>query len=373
MEEMFQSSSFNLDSSPISENSNPYGFSRSESSKTVGGSSIFWVTNTNDNGEGSLREAVQMANDSAGHDIIMLTNDLENAIRLNTEIVITDDVTIEGNGNKIRGSGEDRLFRIDDGDLGTWSKVEIHDVLLTGGVANGNEAAEAAGGAIYSAEVLTLDEVIVRKNFASRFGAGIFNFQGHLTVKNSVIARNDDIAAQDGTFYGIYGGGIYNYRGTLNLIDTTFRKHDIERCGGSVFNEAGVVFMERTTIRNNAALHGGAILNLNAVTFLNETALVKNTARELGGGIANFATKAPFAGPFGRTEAGGELESVAPSVLYMDSDSVIRQNTAFDFGGGIFNGDDGGFFTEGVLIGVEEGINVLRNKEEDIFGPTQTL
>lgn len=352
------------------EHSNPYGLDTYQTHPKLASSNTFLVTSASDSGEGSLREAIQMANDTDGFDLVVLSDDLKRTIKLNTEIAITDDVIIEGRGKTIKGSGEDRLFVIDDGDAGTMSQVKIHDMILTGGVANGSEATSAAGGAIYSAEALTVDEVVIKKNFASRFGAGIFNFQGHLTVKDSLIAGNDDIAAEDGTFYGIYGGGIYNYRGITHITDTLIKNHDIERCG-TVFNEAGFVLMEGTTIKKNTTLHGGAILNLNALTVLLDTKLAKNTAREWGGGVANFATLEAFAGPFGRTEAGGEFESIAPSILVMSSDSVIKKNTAVDYGGGIFNGDDEGFFTEGTLIGVKEGINVLKNKKEDVFGPTK--
>ncbi|MGB3774646.1 MAG: hypothetical protein WA951_05265, partial [Leeuwenhoekiella sp.] len=109
------------------------------------------VTNNSDAGPGSLREAVETANASSGEDEIIFDGDY--TINLTSgEILITDDLTITGNGAEntiIDGSGNSgRIFNfeIDGGLLGGGSST-IQELTLTGGVSEGTDG----GGAISTA------------------------------------------------------------------------------------------------------------------------------------------------------------------------------------------------------------------------------
>jgi len=58
---------------------------------------IFTVSNTNDSGAGSLRDAIAQANAIAGADIIKFNAGLSGPIILTSgELSLTDDVTIDG-------------------------------------------------------------------------------------------------------------------------------------------------------------------------------------------------------------------------------------------------------------------------------------
>src|SRR5882672_7415824 len=60
--------------------------------------STFWVTNTNDDGLGSLRLAVTLANLKAGADVIQFREAAKGTITLSSQLTITGDTTIKGLG-----------------------------------------------------------------------------------------------------------------------------------------------------------------------------------------------------------------------------------------------------------------------------------
>ena len=62
----------------------------------------FYVTNNDDSGDGSLRQAIITANETPGPDTIHIAEGLSDQIQLESQLVITDDLTI-------RGPGADRL------------------------------------------------------------------------------------------------------------------------------------------------------------------------------------------------------------------------------------------------------------------------
>ena len=116
----------------------------------------FVVTNGNDSGTGSLRQAILDANASFGVDTITVTED----VTLTSAINITDSVTIVGVGSTvITQTRSDRLFTIDDGDSTKISEVSFTDINLTGGNSSGD------GGAIFSQEDLSIINSNLFDNF----------------------------------------------------------------------------------------------------------------------------------------------------------------------------------------------------------------
>ena len=81
--------------------------------------SSYHVTNTNDSGTGSLRQAILDANANLGADSVVFVTGLRGTIRLTSgELLITDDLTIQGPGAKqlsVSGNNASRVFEIASG------------------------------------------------------------------------------------------------------------------------------------------------------------------------------------------------------------------------------------------------------------------
>jgi hypothetical protein len=166
----------------------------------------FTVTNTNDSGSGSLRQAILDANATPGADIIDATG-VTGTITIdpaNYFLVITDDVTINGPGQAnltISGGDASRIFWIQNG------AITIQNLTLANGFAKGGDGGGGgmgAGGAIFMHEGkqgtnptdvasgsinLTLINVMLKDNNAlggdggggsgTRFGGGGMGGNGH--------------------------------------------------------------------------------------------------------------------------------------------------------------------------------------------------
>ncbi len=193
----------------------------------------------------SLREAITLANDSAGSDTIVFQAGLQGLIRLTEgEIQITDDLVIEGNGlititgdganddatttgglTDVLASGLGALSnnsRIFDGTadislsgltltgghttaagetggaISTTGSLEITDSLISGNSTSGDEA---YGGGAYAGEVLFISNstVVANGTFADYTAGGGLASRGDMIVESSTITGNGA---------GGYGGGI---------------------------------------------------------------------------------------------------------------------------------------------------------------------
>ncbi|MCL4708501.1 T9SS type A sorting domain-containing protein [bacterium] len=173
----------------------------------------YTVTNTNDSGAGSLRQAILDANANPGADIIDATG-VSGTITVNPAnyfLVITDDVTINGPGQAnltISGGGASRIFWIQNG------TITIQDLTLADGYAkggNGGGGGMGAGGAIFMHEGkqgtnhtdvasgsinLTLINVTLKDNDAIGGNGGLGNSGG------------GGMGGNGGSSGGVGGGGV---------------------------------------------------------------------------------------------------------------------------------------------------------------------
>src|SRR5256886_6316604 len=164
---------------------------------------IIPVTNTNDSGPGSLRQALAVADNG---DTIDATG-ISGAISLTSgELLVDKSVTINGAGADvlaIDGNMISRVFRIPfSGETVTISGFTIrngHAGTTGGGIDNENNA------------ILTITNCTVSSNTAG-LGGGVFN-GGTLTIASTTISRNSAST----------GGGTYNDGGgTLTGTNRTF-------------------------------------------------------------------------------------------------------------------------------------------------------
>jgi hypothetical protein len=214
----------------------------------------FYVTNTNDTGAGSLRQAVIDANNRPGADDIYF--DTAGAfyyggrITLSSEIVITGDVTIHGTGSQyiyIRGGNSTRLFK----QYNANGTSVIEGVTLQDGYAN------SAGGAVLNASgTLELRSSVVTSSSSPK-GGGIANVASNATLKlTNNTSVYDNYAFPAGS--SALGGGIYN-KGTLELTNSTVSGNsarsdsDYEGRGGGIYSVAGTLKITNSIVSNNYA------------------------------------------------------------------------------------------------------------------------
>jgi co-chaperonin GroES (HSP10) len=251
------------------------------------------VTNTNDSGAGSLRNAINTACPgdtitfaasltSGGPAIITLTS---------AELVIDKNLTITGTSSSlltISGNSASRVFNIQSGTV-IISGLTIASGKVTGGnsgggllnrgaltlkdcTISGNSAANAGGGIVNDGQngtaTLTITNSTISGNSAPSFGGGIFNngFNGNATVNviNSTISGNGAPS---------FGGGLYNAgnggTATLNITDSTIAGNT-GSSGGGIYNfgngGTGIVNSSNTIVSDNTAsipAEGPDIFNFN--------------------------------------------------------------------------------------------------------------
>lgn len=254
------------------------------------------VTNTNDDGTGSLRAAIEAA--SPG-DTIVFDLTYPATIKLKTTLSIAQNLTIHGPGeSKLTISGNDtvEVLSVNSGVTAT-----LFGLTIAGGsalVTDGN------GGGIYNSGSLTLTNVSVSGNLAGH-GGGIYN-SGKLTLTRTTISSNHVLYSGGGIFntgalivnFGTfsdyaeaYGGGIYNNGGTVTVSNSTFSENRTEDAsGGAIANVQGDMTITNCTFSNNDAYgDGGAIANLETLTVSNST-FSDNLSDSGGGGISNSGT-----------------------------------------------------------------------------------
>src|SRR6266446_3587783 len=215
--------------------------------------SIIPVTNTNDSGSGSLRQALAIANDG---DTIDATG-ISGAISLiSGELLVNKSVMINGAGADVLavdGNAAGRVFFITLGETVTLSGFTIR-----------NGHAGNAGGGIDNEDgsTVTITNCTLSGNIAG-LGSGIFN-GGTLTVGSTTISDNS----------ASNGGGIYNSGGGTTTITNSTVSGNTASSGGGIFN-IGMLAITSSTLGNNSASLGGGVFN-------NETFQIRDTILNMG-------------------------------------------------------------------------------------------
>jgi hypothetical protein len=211
---------------------------------TPAGAVTFQVTNTNDSGPGSLRQAVMDANLAPGPDAISFG--VTGTITLTSGVLVVDGGTLE-----ILGPGPGLL---------TVSGNRTNGILLVSS----------------SSTTLHLSGLTLAEGSASNSGGGaILNVGGTVVVADTAFLRNSAFA----------GGAIENTNGgTMTITGSTF-SGNAALPGGAISNARSTLMVTNSTFVGNSAVVGGAIYNLNIATVrVTNSTFSGNTASAQGGG-----------------------------------------------------------------------------------------
>ena len=324
------------------------------------------VTNTNDEGAGSLRQAILNANLFEGTDTITFDASVggETITLTSGELVITDAVNIEGIENRsiaISGNNNSRVFNIDDGNDENQIDVNISDVVITEGKTDLEYGSfpEPVGSGVFSRENLTITNSTITGNT----GDGIaIDEGGSLKIEESDIANNSDTGVRSrsgnleiinssitGNRVGIYNSQ-YGYElggSTLFLEQSTIsgNNYGIENRFDStaVINNSAIT--DQTLITDSYNSFGGDGISNSGSMTINDSTITGNQ----GGGINNFGdleiNKTTISENSANYGAGG-INNGGSAII---NDSIISNNSA-SYGGGIANDSYGNLEVIGSVI-----------------------
>jgi Calx-beta domain/Putative Ig domain len=271
------------------------------------------VTNTNDSGPGSLRQAITTANSTVGGETINVT--ATGTINLLSALPAFAErsVTITG-----PGSGSLRVRRRSApgfADIPSFSILTVNEgvtVTITGLTIS--HGWSTAGAGIHNSGTLTLNSCVVSDSLANGSGGGILNdATGTLTLNNSTISNNEAWINLSGT----KGGGLFN-QGQASINGSAFSVNKAGVGGGGIYNDAGATAtVTNTTLDGNSAhpaTNGGG-----------------------GGGILNAGTLSVSSSTISNNSAGGRngggIQTTSTSGAVAITDTTIRNNSAVTGGG----------------------------------------
>jgi alpha-tubulin suppressor-like RCC1 family protein len=322
----------------------------------------YTVTNPNDSGSGSLRQAVL---DAQSGDTIMFN--ISGTIPLMSPITLTNSVTIDGTGQSvtISGGGSVQVFVVNSGVTAALQNLTIasgytqaygqgggvtNDGMLT--VANstftGDVSGDLGGGGIYNSSTLKVDNSTFSGNTGGFDGGAIYS-SGTLNVANSTFSGNS--TPTGGGTGGANGGGIYN-TGTLSVTNSIFSDNTVTAFGGGIYN-GGTLSVANSIFSGNATSngYGGGISNWGPLSVANST-FSGNTTHNGGGGVANeysgegtaIVANSTFSGNSSPYACGGGGGVYNDGMLRVVNSTFSGNTSACSAGGGNYPWGGGGIY-----------------------------
>jgi predicted outer membrane repeat protein len=194
------------------------------------------------------------------------------------EIVIDNDVVLDGEGNlTVDGNEDHRVFFVNEG-----VTAELIGLTVTRGRVRLVDIIESCVGA---------PGILCHPGN----GAGIKN-HGALTLTNSTVTECFapwQGVTTPGARHGGRGGGIHNgLVGIMTLTDSTVSNNVAGGYAGGIDNDGGMTMTNTTVSGSSSEFSGGGIVNHGTLTVTNST-VSGNTARHDGGGIYNVSLTIP--------------------------------------------------------------------------------
>ena len=234
---------------------------------------------------------------------------------------------------------------------GSSTTVSLSNLQIQNGYFQNTGLESNDGGAgISNAGILTLDNVIVRDNYAVRtstatkavYGGGIYN-TGKLTVTDSqFIANKLDSSNPSGgqPAFLAQGAGIYN-SGTLNVTGTLFQNNAASHHGGGIFN-AGTATIRDSEFTGNGGTssqaNGGGI-NSSGTLYVYDSVFANNKASGAsGGGISITNGTATIDGSLfdgNSANAYGAAVAVTKGSAYILNSTIVNHTLTGTSGGAV--------------------------------------
>jgi hypothetical protein len=289
------------------------------------GAATFTVSNLDDAGAGSLRQAVLDANAAGGADEVVFADGLTGTITLESQIDVTDDLTITGPGAgviTVSGGGDSRIFE-------SSAPFTVRGLTFADAGPDTGGCGNDSGGAIRAREApLEVADSVFSGN-SGGYGASVYFYQTTANVSGSSFVGNVSNSGCDGP--AVYGT---NHDG-LTISSSSFRDNTAtDDEAGAVWScsrdgaELTIVSSEFTENHATSADtgRGGAIFafpcdDSDAPVLIANSTITGNTSTDGGGGVAVYG----FLGSF----------SVS---LYQ---TTITDNTAGGPGGGVLLAGEG--------------------------------
>ncbi len=266
------------------------------------------VTNCNDDGPGSLRDAIDSV--AVSGDTIDLTHTGCSTITLTTGSIFIGqtDLTLQGPGRSliIDGNGAYSLRHIGSGAL------EIHDLSIVDG-RKYSSTADAKGGCIYSHGTATLVGAYLKYCRAETADPNDYSFGGAVYGREGVIAVDTDIVLSDAGGAGVSAGGAVYTPGDATIAYSRIGMNFARDAGGGVFARDGLYMKYSSVFDNEAGVAGG--------TYGRGNVFITNST--IAGNRAGFSGAALLDG----------TGAAAPITL---TNSTVSGNTALAFGGLLF-------------------------------------
>ena len=271
------------------------------------------VTNTNDSGSGSLRQAV--ANASTGDTITFAPSLAGQTITLTSTVSLQKSITIDGSGLiprvEISGGNAVRIFLVDSNSS---IAPAIKNIVLKQGKQTGLSYTYF-GGALFvgSDTTLTMENVLITENAANTAGAIYISPYAVVTISNSEIKGNT--ADKTGGAIHVMSIGILNLRNSVIADNVSGSSGTIYFSGAT---NSSVI--ENNRFENNSASGGGAILGQlgNARIEIRNNLFVGNHATTASGGALYFSA------------------STIPTLIILENNTFYNNVAAWSGGGAYF-------------------------------------
>jgi hypothetical protein len=200
----------------------------------------FTVTNTNDSGAGSLRQAIIDANNTSGTDTIIIPTGTY--VLTSGKLDINDDVIITGADAAttiIDGNANDRVFETNGSITVTMSGLAIQ---------NGRASGNGAGVFVDNSSILNLSDAILTNNDGTGGDGGAFHVHGTLNLNRVLIDNNQANKGAGIYFHNAIGG---------TLTNVTISGNTATNEGGGIWTENPITIMNSTITFNTAPIGGG--------------------------------------------------------------------------------------------------------------------